>query len=111
MLFPSLKREPLTRAGPGAAEPLAGVAGRAREQQSPECACAHERGQAWFRAAKHPGKARVAPLRCASAANQVSEVFAARIPTAPAPSPAPTEPTYQITADSRAYLSQLRVAP
>ena len=31
--------------GPGAAEPLAGVAGRAREQQSPERACARERGR------------------------------------------------------------------
>jgi len=32
-------------AGPGPAEALAGVADRVREQQSPERACARERGQ------------------------------------------------------------------
>ncbi len=49
--------------GSRAGEALAGVAGSAREQQSPERACARERGRAWFCAAKRPGEAGVAPGR------------------------------------------------
>ena len=50
--------------GPGAAEPLAGRSGTAsREQQSPERACARERGPAWLRAAQRPGAAWAAPER------------------------------------------------
>ena len=50
--------------GPGAAEPLAGRSGTAsRERQSPERACARERGQAWLRAAQRPGIAGAATER------------------------------------------------
>ena len=46
--------------GSRASEALAGVADRVREQQSPERACARERGRAWFCVAKRPGAAGVA---------------------------------------------------
>ena len=46
--------------GSRAGEALAGVADRVREQQSPERACARERGRAWFCVAKRPGAAGVA---------------------------------------------------
>ena len=44
-------------------EALAGVADRVREQQSPELACASERGRAWFCEAKRPDEVGVATER------------------------------------------------
>ncbi len=46
--------------GSRASETLAGVADRVREQQSPERACARERGRAWFCVAKRPDEVGVA---------------------------------------------------
>ena len=46
--------------GSRASEALAGVADRVREQQSPERACARERGRAWFCVAKRPDEVGVA---------------------------------------------------